>query len=178
MLPLWPRVRKYWFLGYIDVGDGCWSPFKLVRSSWCWWPFWNVGDRFSSPTTKQVTNTVILPQTSWNWHHHKFTSITLSPTSLSPIFVLHIMIQVLYFFFNRYFMRHLDNLGPLDWFPHYDQMISSFFELFFDQLFWKPYFWDTSTYRCWVAEGYYANLALTGLFLGLGLLILRFICTK
>ena len=39
-------------------------------------------------------------------------------------------------------------------------------------------FGDTSTYRCWVAEGYYANLALTGLFLGLGLLILRFICTK
>lgn len=40
------------------------------------------------------------------------------------------MIQELYFFFNRYFMRHWDNLEPLDWFLNSDHMIDTFCHAF------------------------------------------------
>ena len=45
-----------------------------------------------------------------------------------------LMIQELYFFFNRYFMRRLDNLGPLDWFPHSGHM-THFCQHFCDDIF-------------------------------------------
>ena len=48
-----------WWLGYIDVGDGCWRPNVLVK--------------------------MILPPTSEISPHHKVANITMSLTSLSPI---------------------------------------------------------------------------------------------
>ena len=118
MLPLWPRVRKYWFLGDIDVGED-------VGVSLSWLEVPDVDDRFEMLVTDSHHQQPNESPTQWFCHHRlkTVTIITLSPTSLSPIFVLPRMIQVLYFFFNRYFMRHLDNLEHLDWFPLSDHMI-------------------------------------------------------
>ena len=60
-----------------------------------WWQVWDVDDRFRMLVTDlihwenhqhngKINNIMILPPTSQIGHHHKVTSIKMSPTSLSP----------------------------------------------------------------------------------------------
>ena len=54
----------------------------LVTDSGCWWPIQSI--RKIANITKKVANITILPPLSQMGHHHKVTSIPMSPTSLSP----------------------------------------------------------------------------------------------
>ena len=55
----------------------------------CWWQAWDVGDRLN--TLEYNENITILPPTFQIGHNHKFINITLSPTSLSPLFLIDII---------------------------------------------------------------------------------------
>ena len=64
-----------------------------VGDQMCWWQPWMLMTDFIhseiTNITKIVANIMILPPTSEISHHYKVTNITMSPTSLSPIFLFY-----------------------------------------------------------------------------------------
>ena len=66
-------------LGYIDVGDICWSQNVWVTIIWCWWGFLP----FRSPTSNIKNSGTNIDKSSptLSREHHDLTNITKSPTS-------------------------------------------------------------------------------------------------
>ena len=82
------RLHRCWWrmLETKCVGD----KFEmLVTDSGCWWPIKYI--KKITNITKKVANIMILPPTSEISHHHKVTNITMSPTSLSPFCIFHLV---------------------------------------------------------------------------------------
>ena len=73
--PPWLR-----YVGYIDVGDGCWWRNVLVTSWRCWWPIWYIEKRQRNEKRLQhnYSATTILNRSSSKSHQHNFvTNITV-----------------------------------------------------------------------------------------------------
>ena len=128
----------------------------VVGDQMCWWQVWDVGDRFRmlvtdlNNITKKVTNIMILLPTSQISHHHEVTNITMSLTSLSPIFSL------------EWFWIPISN----DWFGK-----SAWWQTWAFKLFpWKSWvFWSRKCrYKIFAIRSWFLNCKMKNISLSLG----------
>ena len=80
------RVKTYWHLiqhdlGNINFGVYVGDKFKMLMNDWrCWWPIYYIATFWT-----KITDALILSPKSQICHYDKVTNLTLSPTTLSPI---------------------------------------------------------------------------------------------